>query len=66
MPDSTSYLFDPTPYSTPAGGRRRRRSDPAVAAALARLGAALAEIPPKEQARRHARAVALDVRGVRR
>jgi len=66
MPESTSYLFDPTPYSTPADGRRNRRRDPAVAAALARLGAALAEIPPKEQARRHARAVALGAREARR
>ena len=62
MNDSTSYLFDPTPYSTPPGKRRRRPRDPAVAAALARLGAALAEISPKEQARRQARAVALGVR----
>jgi len=66
MNDSTSYLFDPTPYSAPPGGRRKRLRDPAVAAALARLGAALSAISPEEQARRHARAVALGVRRTRR
>lgn len=66
MINHTSYLFDPTPYSTPNDRRRNRRRDPAVAAALARLRATLADISPEEQARRNARAVALGVRGLRR
>lgn len=66
MAEKTSYLFDPTPYSRPAHIRRNRRRDPAVAAALARLGAALAEVPPEEVARRQARARALGVPVTRR
>ena len=66
MTEKTSYLFDPTPYSTPYRIRRNRRRDPAVVAALERLGAVLADVPPEEQARRQARAVALGVRVGRR
>ncbi len=62
MIQHATYLFDPTPYSTPNNPRRKRPRDPAIAAALARLRAALADIPPEEQRRRKARADALGTR----
>lgn len=66
MPENMTYLFDPTPYSTPAKGRRRPYRDPAVAAAIKRVGATLAQLSPEEQTRRQVRAAAMGVMRQRR